>query len=500
MTRLTRCTTVGLTAFLFAGCRTVGPDYQRPPVETPSAWKEPPPDGWKNASPNDDIGKGNWWEIFGDPQLNGIETEAIGANQTVKAAVQRVLQARASEKATRANLYPFVSANPSVDRGRTSGNRLVPPGSAEAPFTGNTVTLPIDASYEVDLWGQIRRSVESADALTQVSLADYENVLLGLKSDVAEDYIMLRYIDRERAILRDNIDLQQRALDLAQVRHSGGVASGLDVSEAETLLETTRGEYAGLGVQRAQFEHALAVLLGRSPAAFSVAEAPLDLVPPAIPPGLPSDLLERRPDVAAAERTMVANNALIGVARAAYFPELTLTGSGGALSAFVGQLLAAPSLFWTAAAAAAQPVFAGGRLSADVQRAQAVYEASVDTYRQQVLVAFQEVEDGLSGLRVLEDQAAAYDLAVQAAQRTVDISTSRYREGLAEYIEVITSMTTLLNNQRVAAQILEERLLTTVQLIQALGGGWKTSTVYSPGPAGAAVTAPAPETPSPLPR
>jgi len=461
------------------GCRAVGPNYSRPPAEAPTAWKEPPPEGWKNAAPSDTIGKGNWWEIFGDPQLNDLEMQAIASNQNLKAAVQRVLVARANVKTARANLYPFVSTDPYAEGARVSGTAPSPPGAQHAAYSANTLTLPLEASYEVDLWGQIRRSIESANALAQVQVADYENVLLTLKSDVAEYYIMLRYIDREQSILRDNIDLQQKALDLATVRHNGGVASGLDVSEAATLLNTTQGDYVGLGVQRAQFEHALAILVGKPPAEFSAPLKTLELKPPVVPAGLPSDLLERRPDIAAAERTMDSDNAQIGVARAAYFPNISLTGSGGLLSANFAQLFSIPSLIWSAAAGATQPIYAGGRLSAGMEYARATYEESVDNYRQQVLMAFQEVEDGLSGLRILEEQAAAYDKAVQSAQETVDISTSRYRDGLAEYIEVITAETSLLANQRAADQILEQRLLTTVQLIEALGGGWQDSRVYS---------------------
>ncbi len=313
----------------------------------------------------------------------------------------------------------------------------------------------------------------------QASVADYENVLLGLKSDVAEYYVMLHYIDRERAILRSNIELQQKALDLANVRHRGGVVSGLDVSEAETLLSTTQGDYEGLGIQRAQFEHALAVLVG-APAGGILRSRAGNWIwtPPVIPAGLPSELLERRPDVAAAERTMQSRNALIGVARAAYFPNVALTGSGGLLSAALSQLFTVPSLIWTAAAVATQPLYAGGRRSAGVEYAQAAYQESVDNYRQQVLTAFREVEDGLSGLRVLEQQATAYDTAVESAQKTVNISTSRYREGLAQYIEVINAESALLANERAAAQILEQRLLTTIELIQALGGGWQDSKIY----------------------
>jgi NodT family efflux transporter outer membrane factor (OMF) lipoprotein len=473
---------------LLSGCPAVGPNYRRPAAETPTAFKEPPPEGWKSATPSDDIGKGNWWEIFGDPDLSELEAQAIAANQNLKAAAQRVIEARANVTVARSNLYPFVSAAPSVNRTRTSGTRPAAPGSSASAFTSNSIVLPLDAAYQVDFWGQIRRTIESANALAQVSVADYENVLLTLESDVAQDYVALHFIDREKAILRDNIELQRRALELAQVRRNGGIASGLDVSEAATQLETTQADYAGLGVQRAQFEHALAVLTGRPPAVFSVADKQLELTPPVVPAGLPSDLLERRPDVAAAERTMAATNAQIGVARAAYYPNVTLTGSGGLLASGLTNLFEVPSLIWSATAGATQPIYTGGHLSAQMERARAVYEESIDNYRQQVLTAFQEVEDGLSGLRVLEEQGAAYDQAVQSARETVDISTSRYREGLAQYLEVINAQNSLLNNQRVADQVLERRLLTTVQLIQALGGGWEQSKIYSSGQNSSATT------------
>jgi NodT family efflux transporter outer membrane factor (OMF) lipoprotein len=464
--------------FLLSGC-TVGPNYQRASVPTPPAYKEPPPAGWKDATPHDEISKGNWWEVFGDPRLNDLETQALMANLTLQAAVQNVLQSRASLAVTRSQQYPQVAAQPQLTGGRVAGTRSVPPGSVGLPYTDYQLTLPADVSYEVDLWGGIRRSVESARAQVQASVANYENVLLTVKSDVAEDYVMTRFIDEERVVLKYNIDLQQKALDLTQARHDGGVASGLDVSEAETLLDTTQADYIGLGVQRAQFEHALAVLLGKAPAEFSLPNSPLDLKPPAIPPGLPSDLLERRPDVAAAERTMAADNAQIGVARAAFFPALNLTGSGGLLTGDLGKLFTVPAIVWSAAATLSAPLYTGGALQGNLARTQAVYNQSVANYREQVLTAFQQVEDALAGLRVLEEQAAAYDKAVQSAQQTVDISTSRYREGLANFLEVITAQVTLLNNQRIADEIAEQRLLTTIELIQALGGGWQESTIYS---------------------
>lgn len=477
--RVAACGALAAALLSLIGCKTVGPNYQRAAVPAPPAYKEPPPAGWKNATPHDEISKGNWWEAFGDAQLNGLETQAMASNQTLQAAVQRVLEARSSLAVTRSQQYPQVSAQPSLAGGRVAGTRPLPPGSTDLPYTDYQLTLPADVTYVVDLWGGIRRQVESARAQVQVSVASYENVLLTVKSDVAEYYIMTRYIDRELSILKDNIDLQQKALDLTQARHEGGVASGLDVSEAETLLDTTQADYVGLNVQRAQFEHALAVLLGKAPAEFSLPANPLDLNPPAIPPGLPSDLLERRPDIAEAERTMAANNAQIGVARAAFYPSVNLAASGGLLTGELGKLFTVPSIVWSAAGGLTAPLYTGGLLQGNLARAQATYDESVANYRQQVLTAFQQVEDALSGLRVLEEQAAAYDKAVQSAQQTVDISTSRYREGLANFLEVINAQVTLLTNQRVADQILEQRLLTTVQLIQALGGGWQDSTIYS---------------------
>ena len=479
-------------ALTLTGCL-VGPNYRRPSAEMPAAWKEQPPEGWKTATPHDEIAKGNWWTVFADPELNNLETQAVAANQNLQAAAQRVIEARAQALATKSNLYPNVSAGFSPSRARNTGTRIIgPTGQQTSAYEANLFNLPVEATYEVDLWGQIRRSIESANALTQVSVADYENVLLQLKSDVASFYIMAHYIDQELIILRNNIDLQQRAVDLANVRHQGGVASGLDVSAAETLLDTTQGTYVGLGVQRSQFEHALAVLLGKPPAEFSLPEKPLQTVPPALPAGVPSELLERRPDIAAAERLMASNNAQIGIDRAAYYPNVTLSFAAGGLSSFLSQILDAPSLVWSAAANAAQPIYTGGRLSANMMYARASYDESVARYRQTVLSAFQEVEDDLSSLRVLEQQAGAYDQAVRSAQETADISTSRYREGLANYLEVITADENLLSNQRLADAVQEQRLLTTIQLIQALGGGWQDSTIYAPGAPLPGQTPPAP--------
>ncbi len=467
-----------LVALCVSGC-TVGPNYKRPAVEVPAAYKEPPPPGWKEATPHDEIAKGNWWQVFGDAELNDLETQALAASPTLQAAVARVTQARASARITRAGLFPMVNVNPSASRERESSIGSVAPHTSVTPFTTDTITLPLDVSYEVDLWGRIRRSVESARAQAQASQADYENVLLTLKSDVAQNYFSLRYVDVDRQILNDNIDLLKRALDLTQTRHSGGVASGLDVSEAETLLATTQATYVGLGVQRAQFEHALAVLVGKPASEFSIPEKSLVLEPPVIPAGLPSDLLERRPDIAEAERQMASANAQVGVARAAFFPSLNLTGSAGFLSDDLTKLFNASSTVWSLAAGASQPLYAGGSISANYARARAAYDESVANYRQQVLVAFREVEDGLSGLRILEEQEAAQNTAVASSRKTVNISTARYKEGLANFLEVIDAERNVLENEQESAQLHELRLLTTVQFIQALGGGWQESKIYS---------------------
>jgi multidrug efflux system outer membrane protein len=454
-----------------AGC-TVGPNYRRPPVDVPPAFKEPPPAGWKLAAPRDEIAKGDWWVVFGDSVLNDLEKQATVANQSLKAAVERVDQARALARVAQAQLYPTVSADLSAARAHTGANRPVQPGTSAASYSYNTFTLPLDASYEADIFGKVRRSLEAARADYQVSVAAYQTVLLTLKSDLAQDYFNLRYLDADRAVLGQNIKVEQDFLDLTRRRYEGGLANGLEVAAAETQLDTTQALYAGDERQRSEIEHAIATLVGKPAAEFSLPRNPLNLTPPVLPPGLPSDLIERRPDVAEAERQVAAASARIGVARAAYFPDLTLTGSAGYLSSGLGNLISGPSTAWFIAPLLSVPVFQGGRIKANYQYAQASYREAVDNYRQQVLTAFQQVEDGLSDLRVLEDQAGAEERAVEASHRTVGISTARYKEGLAEYLEVLTAETALLQNERTSAQILGLRLISSVQLINALGGGW----------------------------
>jgi NodT family efflux transporter outer membrane factor (OMF) lipoprotein len=462
---------IGAALVLEAAC-TLGPNYQRPKVEVPPAFHEAPPSGWIEAQPRDEIAKGDWWIVFGDPVLNDLERQAIVANQSLKAAVGRVDQARAQARVTQAQLYPAVNADISLSRQHVGANRPVPPGLAATSYSYNTFTLPPQVSYEADIFGKVRRSVEASQADYQASVSDYQTVLLTLKSNLAQDYFNLRYLDADRAVLSENIKVQADFLDFTRRRYEGGLASGLDVAAAETQLNTTKALYVGDEKQRDDFEHAIAVLLGEPASEFSLPENPLNLVPPVLPSGLPSDLLERRPDVAEAERRVAAANARIGVARTAYFPDLSLTGGGGYLSSSLTNLLAGPSSQWFLAALLAVPVFQGGRIKANYQFAQGVYREAVDNYRQQVLTAFQQVEDALSDLRVLEEQGRAQDTAVRSSQRTVNISTARYKEGLAEYLEVLSAENTLLQNQRLSTGIVGMRLVATVQLIDALGGGW----------------------------
>jgi len=455
------------------GCA-VGPDYQRAAVPMPPAWKEAPPSGWKEATPHDELAKGNWWEIFGDPVLNELEKGALASNQNLKAALARVEQARAIARGARADFFPTLVGNPSAIRTRESGNRAVQPGTAPTQaYTSNTFNLPLDLSYELDVWGKVRRNVEAASADTQGSLAAYETVLLALKSSVAQTYFNLRYLDADLAILKNNTEVLKKSLDLVLVRYRGGIANGLEVAQAETLLDSTQAQFIIEGKQRSELEHALAVLIGKPAPEFVLGANPLSLAPPAIPAGLPSELLERRPDIAQAERAMAASNARIGVAKSAFFPALDLTGSVGQSSDKLGTLLTGKSFTWFFGPSISLPIFEGGRLAAELERTRAVYAESVANYRQQVLVAFQEVEDGLSDLRILANQGAAQAKAVQAARRAREISTFRYKEGAALYLEVLDAQRTVLQNEQLEAQILGMQFLASVQLIKALGGGWQ---------------------------
>jgi outer membrane protein, multidrug efflux system len=462
--------------FIFsAGCK-VGPNYHRPDAPVANAWKEQAP--WRTASPQDSIPKGNWWTIFGDVELSQYETSAIKANQTIEVARNQLEQARASARITQSGLLPQLGAGLSAQRARTSANQ---PTVSRNPLAGAvtqyTFTIPFNVSWEADVFGGLRRNVESSNALYQSSAAALENVRLVVTSDVAVDYFSLRELDAEIAVIDSAVEYQQKALRLVQNRHDGGVASGLDVAQQETQLNSTKTQARLL--QRAQFEHAIAALVGVPASSFSIAAKPLDVKLPSIPLGVPSDVLERRPDVAESERLMAAQNAQIGVAKSAYFPSIGLSGAAGFDSRSFTNLVSAPSVFWALGANVADAVLSGGRRKAQVDFAQSAYGASVAGYRQNVLNAFQEVEDGISGLSVLSQAAETQQLAVDAAQRALKIANDRYVGGLVTYLDVVTAEQTLLDNQRLATQILGQQLVTSVSLVKALGGGWDAASLQA---------------------
>jgi NodT family efflux transporter outer membrane factor (OMF) lipoprotein len=454
-----------------SGCA-VGPRYAKPATPAPPAYKELPPN-WKTAQPADQTAKGKWWQVFQDAQLNALEEQVNVSNQTLKAAQAQFEQARALVRINRSAEYPNVTAGVNATRSRLSKNR--PNGRLSPTTTYTDLQLPVDASYEVDLWGRVRKTVEAARANAQASAADLENVSLSLHAELASDYYQLRALDAEEQLLNSTVAAYEKALELTRNRYSGGVVSQVDVAQAETQLETTRAQAVDLGVQRAQFEHAIAVLTGQPAPSFALPAAPLASTPPVFPVGLPSDLLERRPDVAANERRMAAANAQIGIARAAYFPTITLGATGGLESTSITSWFNGPSGFITAGASAIETVFDAGKRHAVTDEARAAYDQSVANYQQTVLGAFQEVEDSLAGLRLLEDEAKTQDAAVASAQHSLQLSTNRYKGGVATYLEVITAQSIALTDQRVAVEIAGRRMTASVSLIKALGGGWNVA-------------------------
>jgi multidrug efflux system outer membrane protein len=460
---------------LASGC-TVGPNYQRPTAPVPAKWDVTEP--WRESAPKDGVAKGEWWNVFHDDDLSTLEKQALDANQTIKVSVARLEQARASAAVQIATQFPTLAAAPQAERQRISGNR---PASSNfpvsRPVTQNNFSLPFTAGYEVDLFGQRRRSIEAAQASYQASAADLENVRLVITAELAGDYFTLRQLDTELGILNRTVQTLQRGLQLVDSRHKGGVASGLDVAEEETLLNTTQTQAILLQQQRKQFEDAIAVLIGKPAPDFHLGLKELKNEPPPLDAGLPSDLLERRPDVAQAERQMQVANAQIGIARAAYYPSLNLFGNGGWQSSDIAKLMNVQSTFWAVGANVAETIFSGGSRRAQVQFARAGYDASVASYRDTVLNAFREVQDDVTGLTVLEQASQSQQKAVDSARRTLDISTGRYTGGLVNYLDVVTAQQNLLTNEQEMAVIQGQRLVTSVLLVKALGGGWDASSL-----------------------
>ena len=462
----------GMLAVLSA-CAAVGPNYVKPAPLPPQAKATIPlsyeeADGWRLAQPKDNVLRGNWWEIYANPELNALEEQVEAANQNVALAEANYRQAQALVRASRSGFFPVVTGGASATRSRRSSEV----GGLGAT---NDFLLPIDFSWEIDLWGRVRRAVEASQAGAQASRADLASVLLSAQALLAQDYFQLRTIDAQKKILEDTIEGYRKTLDLTNNRYTGGVASKADVLQAETQLKSTQAQSIDLGVQRAQLSHAMALLVGKPPSAFSIPVAPLVSAPPSVPAGVPSDLLERRPDIASAERNVAAANARIGVAEAAFYPNVTLSASAGLEAASLAKWLTWPARFWSVGPAVSEVLFDGGLRRAQTGQARAAYDAQVAAYRQTVLTGFQEVEDSLAVLRILEEEAQMQQEALAAAQQTVDVVTNQYKAGTVSYLNVIIAQTTALSNEQTALNILGRRMAASVSLVKALGGGWDAS-------------------------
>ena len=460
-----------LSVLLLAGC-TVGPKYQRPAAEVPPAYKEV--GDWKPAQPNDQNLGTNWWEIFQDPQLNALEAQVNVSNQNLKAAEAQYTQARAILRYSRADYFPTITTNPSASRIKTSSNRS-PRSPVFNGITYSDIAIPFELSYQVDVWGRVRRTVESYRDQAQASAADLATVNLSMHTQLALFYYQARILDAEERLLNSTVTQYEQALELIESRFEGGIDSELQVQQARTQLETTRAQAIDVGVARAQYEHAVAVLMGKPPASFNLAPLPLTMPPPPIPAGLPSELLERRSDIAAAERRMAAANAQIGVAKAAYYPLVNLAAIGGFESGFPSTLISGPSVIWSAGPSAVFTLFDVGRRRAASDEAIAFYDQSVANYRQTVLTGFQQVEDNVAALRILEHEAQVQDKAVIAAQKYLELAWTRYKGGVTSYLEVTTAQSAALSDELTAVNILGRRMVDAVTLVQALGGGWDRS-------------------------
>lgn len=463
-------TALALAAVLLAGCGVKTPPVPAAPA-MPPAFKENA--DWKPAAPGDQSVRGSWWAVFHDPQLDALESQIDVSSQTLRAQQARFLQARAAVAIAGSARYPLITAAPQISAGTQSGNRT----NAIAHQNVSDFVLPVDFSYELDVWGRVRETVAAARASAQASAADLETVRLSLHAELALDYFELRGLDAQRALLDSSVDAFQRALDLTRNRFAGGIASQADVDLAETQLETTRAQAVDVGVQRAALEHAIAELIGKAPATFSLAALPLKDPPPDIPAGLPSELLERRPDIAAAERRIAAAAANVGVANTAFFPRLLLTAAAGFESRSLVSWLSGLSTFWSAGPAAAYTIFDGGRRRAAREQATAAFDETVADYQETILRSLQDVEDSLSTLRILRQEADVQASAVAAAERSVAQATNRYRGGVTTYLEVISAQNAALLNERTALSLLSRRLAASVLLIKALGGGWDASSL-----------------------
>ena len=467
---------------LFKSCDKA-PKYVKPSVATPPAFKEMPDafketDNWKFAHPRDGVIRGNWWEMFNDAQLNQLETQAKTSNQNIALADANFRAARALIKEARSQYFPTVTTSPSIIASRQSAaatHSNVSPGQRGVEYT-----LPFDATWEPDFWGRIRNTVIANESEAQATAADLQNVRLSVEAELAFDYYQLRSLDNEKRLLDTTIAAYQQQLELTRVRFQTGIASDEDVAQAETQLDTTQAQATDLGIQRAQFEHAIALLAGQPASSFSLADVSVSQQPPAIPVGLPSQLLERRPDIAAAERRVAEANAQIGVTKAAFYPSLTLSATAGFEATSIASWFTWPARFFSLGPTLSQTLFDKGRRKAVTEAAFAEYDANVANYRQTVLTAFQEVEDNLAALRILSRELDEQNQAVAASQRALSVANERYKSGIDSYLNVITAQATLLNNQRTAVNLQTQQMTASVELIKAVGGGWNASELPTP--------------------
>jgi NodT family efflux transporter outer membrane factor (OMF) lipoprotein len=472
---------VFVAALIFGGC-TVGPKYQRPTAQAPAAYKELTPgdfsktDGWKVAQPQDNVLHGNWWAMFNDPQLNALEAQVNISNQNVQSAMASYMAARALVKQARSQYFPTVSVGPAITGSRQGAAASL----ATTPGTSMFYSLPFDATWVPDLWGRVRNQVRANTASAQASAADLENIRLTAQAEVAVDYYELRGQDDLKQLLDSTVIAYQQSLDLTRVLYETGIDSDEAVAQAETQLETTQAQATNLGILRSQFEHAIAMLVGQPASTFSIPAEPLKSNPPAIPFGVPSQLLERRPDIAANERLMEQANAQIGVAYAAYYPTLTLSASIGLESKSFTSWFTWPSRFFSAGPSMSETIYDGGLRHATVLQFRAQYDETVANYRQTVLTAFQQVEDNLASLRILSVEIQQQDTAVTSAERNLKIATDRYKLGIDPYLNVITAQTTLLGNRQTDVDLRIQQMTSSVQLVEALGGGWDASQIPTP--------------------
>jgi NodT family efflux transporter outer membrane factor (OMF) lipoprotein len=474
----------GAVVFLMTSC-TVGPKYVRPTSMASPGFKEPVPDsykemtGWKTGQPRDTVTRGKWWEIFGDPDLNALEEQIDLNSQTIAQAEANYRGARAAVRVARAGLYPQVTTGPSVTGARSSADTSTS-ALFKQPSATPLIDIPFDATWDADVWGRIRKTIEANIETAQASAGDLETMRLSLQSELALDFFQLHGLDAQKQLLDDTVAAYQKALDLTNNRYNQGVASQIDVVQARTQLEQTRAQSTDTMVQRTQLEHAIAIIIGRAPSTLTVAVKLIKSPPPPVPVGIPSQLLERRPDIAANERRVAAANAQVGVAQSAFYPDITLSAAAGIEGTSLVNLFTWPSRFWSLGPTLSYTLLDFGKRQGTLEQSQATYDAAVATYRQSVLTAFQNVEDNLSALRVLEQEALQQSAAVTAAERSLELAINQYQGGITAYLQVITAQAIALSNEETQVQLLTKRLMACVSLIQAIGGDFNVNGLPTP--------------------